>query len=69
MVMSKMLQAVLTTTALTATRRTAEAKPYRCVKPVICKAACGSTDCMERMTTAKRSSLATPVLGQVIALR
>ena len=67
--MSKMLQAVLTTTALTATRRAAEAKPYRCVKPALCKAACGSTDCMERMTTARQSRLTTPVLGQVIALR
>ena len=67
--MSKMLQAVLTTTTLTAARRAAEAKPYRCVKPALCKAACGSDNCMERMTTARQSRLTTPVLGQVIALR
>ena len=69
MIMSKMLQAVLTTTVLTAAPSALQAKPYCCINPAICKAACGSACCTQRITTAKQSHLTTPILGQVIALR
>jgi hypothetical protein len=62
MIMSKMLQAVLTTAVLTATPHAGKAKSYCCTNPAICKAACGSACCKQRITTASQSVLWKPVL-------
>jgi hypothetical protein len=62
MMMTKMLQAVLTTAVLAATPHNGKAKAYCCTNPAICKAACGSACCKQRITTAQHSVLTKPVL-------
>jgi hypothetical protein len=64
MTMSKMLQAVLTSAVLSASPAGGKTKPYCCTNPQICKAACGSACCKQRITTAHNSVLSVPVLAQ-----